>query len=136
LPRGKIEKLINREKAVMTGFLPGQPPPLLLLVPAVLLLITYNPTQAAPANSELSSELSSRTEVAEWHSTYNTSELAFPETGCYYQYRHYDEGDQIITNEPCLNCTCHNQMLMCFLRVCPFIKPVGQNCVVEKKDNQ
>ena len=75
--------------------------------------------------------------------------------GCYYQYRHYDEGDQIITNEPCLNCTCHNQMLMCFLRcniisitsvkfamlinstrVCPFIKPVGQNCVVEKKDNQ
>ena len=21
-------------------------------------------------------------------------------------------------------------------RVCPFIKPVGQNCVVEKKDNQ
>ena len=47
----------------------------------MLLLITYNPTQAAPASSELSSELSSRTEVAEWHSTYNTSELAFPETG-------------------------------------------------------
>ena len=36
--------------------------------------------------------------------------------GCYYQYHHYDEGDQIVTNEPCLNCTCHNQMLMCFLR--------------------
>ena len=50
-------------------------------VSAVFLLITYNPTQAAPASSELSSELSSRTEVAEWHSTYNTSELAFPETG-------------------------------------------------------
>lgn len=50
-------------------------------VSAVLLLISHNPTQAAPASSELSSELSSRTEVAEWHSTYNTSELAFPETG-------------------------------------------------------
>ena len=37
-------------------------------------------------------------------------------TGCYYQYKHYNEGEQIITNEPCLNCTCHNQMLMCFLR--------------------
>ena len=51
-------------------------------VSAVLLLTTCNPTQAAPTSSELSSELSSRTdEVAEWHSTYNTSELAFPETG-------------------------------------------------------
>ena len=57
-------------------------------VSAVLLLITYNPTQAAPANSELSSELSSRTEVAEWHSTYNTSELAFPETGECLQSKH------------------------------------------------
>ena len=47
----------------------------------LLLIISPNPTQAAPASSELSSELSSRTEVAEWHSTYNTSELAFPETG-------------------------------------------------------
>ena len=33
LPRGKIEKLINLNKAVMRGFLPGQPPPVLLLVP-------------------------------------------------------------------------------------------------------
>ena len=37
-------------------------------------------------------------------------------SGCYYQYKHYNEGEQIVTNEPCLNCTCHNQMLMCFLR--------------------
>ena len=27
-------------------------------------------------------------------------------------------------------------MLINSTRVCPFIKPVGQNCVVEKKDNQ
>jgi hypothetical protein len=31
---------------------------------------------------------------------------------------------------------CHNQMLMCFLRVCPFIKPVGKNCIVEKREDQ
>ena len=57
-------------------------------------------------------------------------------SGCYYQYQHYDEGEQIRTSEPCLNCTCHNQMLMCYLRVCPFIKPVGKNCVVEKREDQ
>ena len=27
-------------------------------------------------------------------------------------------------------------MLMCFLTICPFIKPVGKNCVVEKRDDQ
>jgi len=62
--------------------------------------------------------------------------LDYPEDGCYYQYQYYEEGEQIRTSEPCLNCTCHNQMLMCYLRVCPFIKPVGRNCVVEKRDDQ
>ena len=56
--------------------------------------------------------------------------------GCYYNGMRYTEGEQIVTNEPCLNCTCHNQMLMCFLKVCPFIKPVGKHCVVEKKPDQ
>lgn len=56
--------------------------------------------------------------------------------GCYYNYMHYSEGDRIITNEPCLNCTCHNQMLMCYLRVCPFTKPIGQDCTVEKREDQ
>lgn len=27
-------------------------------------------------------------------------------------------------------------MLMCYLRVCPFIKAVGENCKVEKKPDQ
>ncbi|KRT79926.1 hypothetical protein AMK59_6894, partial [Oryctes borbonicus] len=57
-------------------------------------------------------------------------------TGCYYNFQHYDEGDRIITNEPCLNCTCHNRMLMCYLRVCPFIKAIGENCKVEKRADQ
>ncbi|XP_046680257.1 titin [Homalodisca vitripennis] len=55
---------------------------------------------------------------------------------CYYNFQHYEEGDRIVTNEPCLNCTCHKRMLMCYLRVCPFTKAVGQDCTVEKKPDQ
>ncbi|XP_026470964.1 titin homolog [Ctenocephalides felis] len=57
-------------------------------------------------------------------------------SGCYYNYQHYEESDRIITNEPCLNCTCHNRMLMCYLRVCPFTKPIGLDCVIEKREDQ
>ncbi|CAH0604703.1 unnamed protein product [Chrysodeixis includens] len=56
--------------------------------------------------------------------------------GCYYNFQHYGEGDRIMTNEPCLNCTCHNRMLMCYLRVCPFTKAIGQDCTVEKRADQ
>ncbi|XP_077294072.1 tenectin [Arctopsyche grandis] len=56
--------------------------------------------------------------------------------GCYYNFQHYGEGDRIMTNEPCLNCTCHNRMLMCYLRVCPFTKPIGQDCKVENRGDQ
>merc|ERR1719410_2572120 len=89
------------------------------LLTAVIVITSLSPLNSAP--------------VDDWDSQ---SELAFPDDGCYYQYKHYNEGEQIITNEPCLNCTCHNQMLMCFLRVCPFIKPVGKNGVVEKQEDQ
>ncbi|KFB38806.1 AGAP000893-PA-like protein [Anopheles sinensis] len=57
-------------------------------------------------------------------------------TGCYYNYNHYGEGDRIMTNEPCLNCTCHDRMLMCYLRVCPFTKAIGQDCTIEKREDQ
>uniref|UniRef100_A0A182VSN8 VWFC domain-containing protein n=1 Tax=Anopheles minimus TaxID=112268 RepID=A0A182VSN8_9DIPT len=57
-------------------------------------------------------------------------------TGCYYNYNHYGEGDRIMTNEPCLNCTCHDRMLMCYLRVCPFTKAIGQDCTIEKRKDQ
>ncbi|XP_071530105.1 uncharacterized protein tnc [Panulirus ornatus] len=56
--------------------------------------------------------------------------------GCYYQFQPYAEGDRIVTNEPCLNCTCHNSMLMCYLKVCPFSKPIGENCTIENITNQ
>ncbi|XP_055297229.1 titin [Sitodiplosis mosellana] len=69
------------------------------------------------------------------HVTANETDLAT--TGdCYYNYNHYSEGDRILTNEPCLNCTCHNKMLMCYLKVCPFTKPIGQDCTIEKREDQ
>ncbi|XP_035210732.1 LOW QUALITY PROTEIN: serine-rich adhesin for platelets-like [Stegodyphus dumicola] len=56
------------------------------------------------------------------------------EKGCYYLSDHYDNGERIVTNEPCLNCTCLNSMLMCYLRICPFIKPVGEECIIERDE--
>lgn len=56
--------------------------------------------------------------------------------GCYYLLKHYENGAQVMTNEPCLNCTCTNSMLMCYLRVCPFIKPLGENCIITKNDGE
>jgi hypothetical protein len=56
--------------------------------------------------------------------------------GCYFNFQRYQEGDRIITSEPCLNCTCHNRMLMCYLKVCPFTKAIGQDCTVEKRPDQ
>lgn len=64
-----------------------------------------------------------------------TADLA-TSADCYYNYNHYSEGDRILTNEPCLNCTCHNKMLMCYLKVCPFTKPIGQDCTIEKREDQ
>ena len=53
-------------------------------------------------------------------------------TGCYYLLKHYQNGEQIETNEPCLNCSCVNSMLMCYLRVCPYVRPLGDKCIIEK----
>ncbi|XP_017486039.1 PREDICTED: F-box/WD repeat-containing protein 7-like, partial [Rhagoletis zephyria] len=58
------------------------------------------------------------------------------EASCYYLLKHYNNGDQVVTNEPCLNCTCTNSMLMCYLRVCPFVKPLGEKCIIEKEDGE
>ncbi|XP_066143902.1 mucin-2 isoform X2 [Euwallacea fornicatus] len=89
-------------------------------------VILGSPCFAAPAQPEQHAEQSTEIEY------YPVADA----TGCYYNFQHYDEGDRIITNEPCLNCTCHNRMLMCYLKVCPFTKAIGANCKVEKKPDQ
>ncbi|GFT26951.1 uncharacterized protein NPIL_649091, partial [Nephila pilipes] len=53
------------------------------------------------------------------------------EKGCFYMNEQYPSGERIQTNEPCLNCTCIGNTLMCYLRVCPFVKPMGEKCLQE-----
>ncbi|CAB3372700.1 Hypothetical predicted protein [Cloeon dipterum] len=84
-----------------------------------LFMFVLKPVRSAPTETEDATALE----------TYDGS-------GCYYNYQHYGEGDRIITNEPCLNCTCHNRMLMCYLKVCPFTKAIGSDCTVEKRPDQ
>lgn len=48
--------------------------------------------------------------------------------GCRYMMKDYNEGDPIITNEPCLNCTCSESVLKCNLKVCPYEKNLNSDC--------
>lgn len=52
------------------------------------------------------------------HSNYRLFLYLSP-TGCSYQGVKYTHGDQVVTSEPCLNCTCKKGVLLCFLKVCP-----------------
>ncbi|XP_050437267.1 serine-rich adhesin for platelets isoform X2 [Adelges cooleyi] len=95
------------------------------LTVALLLIVCATLVKSAPTTiDEIEPK---RTDIADYYANSN---------GCYYNYQHYEEGDRIVTNEPCLNCTCHNRMLMCFLRVCPFTKAIGQDCTVQKSPDQ
>ncbi|XP_025423241.1 mucin-17 isoform X2 [Sipha flava] len=92
---------------------------------ALLLIVCVTLTKSAPATYD---EIEAKqTDLTDYFNDPN---------GCYYNYQHYEEGDRIVTNEPCLNCTCHNRMLMCYLRVCPFSKAIGQDCTVQKSPDQ
>ncbi|KAE8742758.1 hypothetical protein FOCC_FOCC011686, partial [Frankliniella occidentalis] len=91
---------------------------------ALVLILTVRQSLAAPLSDE------------ESHQTTELAEYEGSDSGCYYNFQHYAEGDRIATNEPCLNCTCHRRMLMCYLRVCPFTRAIGQDCSVEKRPDQ
>ncbi|RLU21639.1 hypothetical protein DMN91_006014 [Ooceraea biroi] len=88
---------------------------------AAVLLLASRSTHSAPVYDQ------DTTQIAEYDGAV---------TGCYFNFQRYQEGDRIITSEPCLNCTCHNRMLMCYLKVCPFTKAIGQDCTVEKRPDQ
>ncbi|KAF0292778.1 Kielin/chordin-like protein [Amphibalanus amphitrite] len=59
-----------------------------------------------------------------------------PAPGCFHMMRHYENGEQIVTGEPCLNCTCRDSMHMCFLKVCPYVRPLSKGCTAEKLPGQ
>ncbi|XP_029678051.1 titin isoform X1 [Formica exsecta] len=88
---------------------------------AAVLLLASRSTHSAPVYDQ------DTTQIAEYDGAV---------AGCYFNFQRYQEGDRIITSEPCLNCTCHNRMLMCYLKVCPFTKAIGQDCTVEKRPDQ
>ncbi|XP_071553944.1 uncharacterized protein [Temnothorax nylanderi] len=88
---------------------------------AAVLLLASRSTHSAPVYDQ------DTTQIAEYDGV---------TAGCYFNYQRYQEGDRIMTSEPCLNCTCHNRMLMCYLKVCPFTKAIGQDCTVEKRPDQ
>ncbi|KAL7293954.1 hypothetical protein TKK_0012534 [Trichogramma kaykai] len=92
--------------------------PGIIMYLAVVLLLVISSTYSAPVQET------------------ETTQIAEYDGGCYYNNQRYQEGARIITNEPCLNCTCHNRMLQCYLRVCPFTKAIGQDCMVEKRPDQ
>ncbi|OQR78034.1 hypothetical protein BIW11_06677 [Tropilaelaps mercedesae] len=58
------------------------------------------------------------------------------ELGCTYNFSHYENGASVVTQEPCLNCTCQDSMLMCYLNVCPYVKALGEECTVTKRPGQ
>uniref|UniRef100_T1INP8 VWFC domain-containing protein n=1 Tax=Strigamia maritima TaxID=126957 RepID=T1INP8_STRMM len=62
--------------------------------------------------------------------------LAGFSSGCYYGSNLYTHGEQIQSQEACLNCTCTSDGLHCYLRTCPYYKPIGHNCTVTKEADQ
>ena len=43
--------------------------------------------------------------------------------GCSYKGRKYSHSEEVLTSQPCLNCTCQRGFVSCFLRVCPQLEP-------------
>uniref|UniRef100_T1KTK7 VWFC domain-containing protein n=1 Tax=Tetranychus urticae TaxID=32264 RepID=T1KTK7_TETUR len=64
--------------------------------------------------------------------------LSGPPLSCTYQGRKYPHGEQVITSEPCLNCTCKRGVLLCFLRVCPsqIHLHIDENCETIREPGQ
>lgn len=44
-------------------------------------------------------------------------------SGCSYKGRKYSHSEEVLTSQPCLNCTCQRGFVSCFLRVCPQLEP-------------
>ncbi|XP_076250822.1 uncharacterized protein LOC143190435 [Rhynchophorus ferrugineus] len=50
---------------------------------------------------------------------------------CLYDNQKHPEGSEVPTGEPCLNCTCTRNVLLCYLRVCPQLpNPPPQGCIL------
>ncbi|XP_022907509.1 uncharacterized protein [Onthophagus taurus] len=65
-----------------------------------------------------------------------TLRIGFTQADCWYNggyegNRSYGEGEEVMTAEPCLNCTCSRSTLLCYLRVCPKLpNPPPPGCIL------
>ncbi|XP_019771949.2 uncharacterized protein LOC109545606 [Dendroctonus ponderosae] len=50
---------------------------------------------------------------------------------CWYDSKKHEENSEVLTGEPCLNCTCSRGALLCYLRVCPKLpNPPPPGCIL------
>jgi len=65
------------------------------------------------------------------------SDCNFSFSGCTYEGLVYTEGQQVaISEEPCLNCSCRQGSLVCYLRVCrPLPNPPPPDCVLIQRNH-
>lgn len=54
--------------------------------------------------------------------------------GCSYKGRKYYDLDEVVTSQPCLNCTCQRGFVSCFLKVCPVLNPPEDDSCYFLKD--
>nr|CAD7262978.1 unnamed protein product [Timema shepardi] len=56
---------------------------------------------------------------------------------CHYAEAVYAEGEHILTEEPCLNCSCVRGSLVCYLKVCPHLpNPPPPGCILLHRNHQ
>nr|XP_973867.3 PREDICTED: uncharacterized protein LOC662691 isoform X2 [Tribolium castaneum] len=57
--------------------------------------------------------------------------VIFADAACWFNSELHDEGVEVSTTEPCLNCTCSRGTLLCYLRVCPQLpNPPPAGCIL------
>ncbi|XP_047476707.1 mucin-2-like isoform X2 [Penaeus chinensis] len=66
-----------------------------------------------------------------------TATTVWPEHGCHYDGAWFAPGELVPSQEPCLNCSCLDETLVCHLRVCAHVPdPVPEGCYVVKKTSE
>ncbi|XP_042856957.1 mucin-5AC-like isoform X6 [Penaeus japonicus] len=66
-----------------------------------------------------------------------TATTVWPERGCLYDGGWFAPGEGVPSTEPCLNCSCVDETLVCHLRVCAHVPdPVPEGCYVVRKTSE
>lgn len=72
-----------------------------------------------------------------WELLQETATTLWPERGCHYDGAWFAPGEVVPSQEPCLNCSCLDEALVCHLRVCAHVPdPVPEGCYVVRKTSE